>query len=160
MAEAARQAVATAESLTVSSRRFDDHAVPPEQVLVFPEGLVGFPGARRFALVEPQRPDSPFRHLVCLDLPDLGFVVCDPSTLSPGYVEHLPRPADPHGELLVLAIVTIPENPGEMTANLMAPLVIDQVARRGWQIVLDTGRYSTRHPILPAAAPDTECSKH
>jgi flagellar assembly factor FliW len=45
--------------------------------------------------------------------------------------------------------VTIPKNPLEMTANLMAPLVVDCRSRVGRQLVLDTGRFSTRHPLLP-----------
>jgi flagellar assembly factor FliW len=37
-----------------------------------------------------------------------------------------------------------------MTVDLLAPLVIDWATRTGRQIVLDSGRYSTRHPLLPS----------
>jgi flagellar assembly factor FliW len=125
--------------------------VPADRVLTFPDGLVGLPAARRFALLESGRAGSPFRCLVSLDVPELGFVVCEPTALWPGYGADLPVPpgASPE-DVAVLAIVTVPRNPGEMTANLMAPLVIDCRARTGCQLVLDTGRYSTRHALLGA----------
>jgi flagellar assembly factor FliW len=131
------------------SPRFGDYEVPMERVLWFPQGLIGFAEARRFALLDSHRPNSPFRCLVCLDDPDLGFVVCDPDMLRPGYASELPVPEHAQREdVAVLAIVTVPANALEMTVNLMAPLLVDCRTRTGRQLVIDTGRYSTRHPIL------------
>jgi flagellar assembly factor FliW len=126
-------------------------AIAEDRILVFPDGLVGFPDARRFALFEPSRPGSPFRHLVSIDRPELGFVVCAASEFWPAYAAEVLRATPLSGEVVVLAIVTVPANPYDMTANLMAPLVIDCASRRAWQIVLDTGRWSTRHPLMPSA---------
>ena len=149
MAEPARQAVGPPATLPLRSGRFGEYDVPVERVLSFPDGLVGFPTARRFALLDSNRPESPFRCLVCIDLPELGFLVCDPVRMFPGYQADLPpaetgRPEDQ----AVLAIVTVPQDPRTMTANLLAPLVVDCTTRTGRQIILDTGRYSTRHPLL------------
>jgi flagellar assembly factor FliW len=126
--------------------------VPVERVLNFPDGLVGFREAHRFALLESSRAGSPFSCLVSLDFPELGFVVCDPIQLWPGYGADLPPLAEGRVEdRAALAIVTVPGNAHEMTANLMAPLVVDCRSRTGRQVVLDTGRYSTRHTLLAAA---------
>jgi flagellar assembly factor FliW len=125
--------------------------VPAERVLAFPEGLIGFPAARRFALLDPPRAGSPFRQLLCLDDPELGFVVCDPEALWPGYGASLPPSSGAPEDQAVLALVTVPADAREMTANLMAPLVVDCRARVGRQVVLDVGRFSTRHPLLPPA---------
>lgn len=154
MAEPAREDLSPPATLTVRSRRFGSYEVPVERIVTFPDGLIGFPDARRFALLEPSRPQSPFRYLICVDLPELAFVVCNPQDFWPGYVAEVPPPLDAAGETAVLVIATIPADAREMTANLMAPLVIDCATRRGAQLVLDVGRYSTRHPLLPAPAPD------
>ena len=154
MAEAARQAVAPRPTVALRSQRFGAYDVPEDCLVTFPAGLVGLPEAHRFALLEPSRPGSPFRYLICVDLPELGFVVCDASALSACYASDLPRPPDTSRDLAVLAIVTVPPNAREMTANLMAPLLVDCASRQGWQVVLDTGRYSTRHPLLAPAEPD------
>jgi flagellar assembly factor FliW len=141
-------------TVPLRSRRFGDHDVPVDRVLSFPAGLVGFPAARRFALLEPARADSPFRCLVCLDEPELGFVVCDARALWPAYVAELALPAGTEaGDAVVLAIITVPEDPSAMTANLMAPIVVDGRTRTGCQLVLDTGRWTTRHPVLAGAPP-------
>jgi flagellar assembly factor FliW len=141
------------DTVPLRSRRFGDHEVPVDRVLTFPDGLVGFPAARRFALLEPARPGSPFRCLACLDLPDLGFVVCEPDVLWPGYRAVLPVPEGGAGEIVVLAIVTVPADPTAMTANLVAPLVVECATRTGRQLVLDTGQFTTRQPIFAREPP-------
>jgi flagellar assembly factor FliW len=152
VAEPARKALA-GETVSLRSQRFGDFEIPADRVLEFPDGLIGFPTARRFALLESTRPESPFRCLVSLDVPDLGFVVCEPASLWPGYGADLPTPAGWHAEdVAIMAIVTVPANPQEMTANLMAPIIVDCRSRTGCQLVLDTGRYSTRHTLIGAAA--------
>jgi flagellar assembly factor FliW len=145
VADPARQGVAAGDTIHLRSERFGDYEVPADRVIHFPDGLVGLPHARRFALVDSPRPDSPFRCLLCLDAPELGFVVCDPTLLWPDYAADLPAlgPAT-----AVLGLVTVPERAVEMTVNLMAPLVIDSESRTGRQLVLDTGRWTTRQPLL------------
>jgi flagellar assembly factor FliW len=160
MAEAARQeltpgAVAPA-AVTVRSQRFGTHAVPEDCILTFPEGLVGIPHAGRFWLAEPSGGPSPFRYLLSVDVPDLGFLVCDPCQVWPTYAADVPRPADVTGYVLVLAIVTVRGEPRTLTANLLAPLVVDCDTRQGRQVVLDGGRYSTRHPLTSPADPPSQ----
>jgi flagellar assembly factor FliW len=153
VAEPARKALTAGETVPLRSKRFGDFDIPADRVLEFPEGLIGFPEARRFALLESSKPGSPFRCLVSLDIPDLGFVVCEPAVLWPGYGDDLPKPsAWGATEVAVMAIVTVPKNAQEMTANLMAPILVDCRSRTGCQLVLDTGRYSTRHTLLGAVA--------
>ena len=126
-------------------------ALPADRILEFPDGLIGFPGAHRFALLESSRPGSPFRCLACVDQPEIRFVVCDPTMFGPGYLAAVPLPADvPREDAAMLVIVTVPADGRDMTANLMAPLVVDCRSRRGRQLVLEGGPYSTRHPLLPA----------
>jgi len=148
MAETARQILTAPVSAPPGEpRRLAD--VPEDRLIELPDGLVGMPHARRFALVEPTQPGSPFHYLVSVDVPGLGFLVCDPCRFWPGYVSEVSAPAGMEGEVAVLAIMTMGADGREMTANLMAPLVIDLRSRRGTQLVLDTGRFAPRHP-LPA----------
>jgi flagellar assembly factor FliW len=155
MAEAAREGVSRARTVTVRSQRFGTYDVPEDRILDFSDGLIGFPHCRRFALLEPQRDGSPFRYMLCVDWPELGFVVCDPEAFCPGYTGEVPQPAELGADVGVLAIVTVPAEPRAMTANLVAPLVVDCATRVGRQLVLDSARFSTRHRLLPAAADGT-----
>jgi flagellar assembly factor FliW len=55
-------------------------------------------------------------------------------------------------DILVYTLITIPGgNIKEMTTNLMAPVVINQTNMQAKQIILDGGRYHTRHRLFPAA---------
>jgi len=138
------------ETVPLHSRRYGDYDVPLERVLTFPDGLIGFADARRFVLLDSPRPDSPFRCLVCVDFPELGFVVCDPLGLWPAYAAELPPVDEGRAEdRAALVIVTVPHDPHAMTANLLAPLLFDCTTRTGRQVVLDAERYSIRHQLLP-----------
>ncbi len=52
------------------------------------------------------------------------------------------------GELLVLSIVTIPEDPSGMTANLQGPVIINTAKRIGRQAISLNDRHHVRHRIL------------
>jgi len=137
-------------TIRIVSPRLGTYDVPADRILELPDGLVGLPDARRFALLESNHPDTPFRYLLCVDLPELAFLVCDPEPFFPGYAAGLPASCGATAaEAAVLVIVTVPDDAGAMTANLMAPLVIDGANRRGRQVIVEGARFQTRHRLLP-----------
>jgi flagellar assembly factor FliW len=85
----------------------------------------------------------------------VAFVVTDPHKLvngfkvTPGNTGIMEwRQEDPK-DIKVLVILTIPPGrPRDLTANLMAPLVINLRTRLGHQVVVDKAGYSTKHPVL------------
>jgi flagellar assembly factor FliW len=134
-------------------------AVAPVDVpeLVFANGLPGFPGARRFALVRWGAFEGPYSLMVDLDDNDISFLVVPPHMFFPDYVVdlddsvaskvHLERADD----CLLLVIVTLGNRPEEATANLLGPIVINLQTREGTQAVLAESGYSTRTPLSNAA---------
>ncbi len=146
------------QSLTVSTTRFGEITVPSEQVIHLPQGMVGFPDLRRYALVRHQ-PQSAFYWLQSLDRPDLAFVLVNPVIFKPDYQitlagSHLKflEVTDPN-QIQVWVVVTIPRGrPQQMSANLKAPVVINLVNRRGAQIILDDPAYSLRFQLGQAPA--------
>lgn len=137
--------------------RFGTVGYIDEDVVLFSDGLVGFPEHRRFLLLC-HKPDSPFRWLQSLDEPQLAFLITDPAnwveTYAPtiaddeverlGLVQSAPR--------LVFVTVTIPPGqPNEMTLNLVGPIVIDLDRRIAIQLVLQDETYTTKHRVFPQA---------
>ena len=61
---------------------------------------------------------------------------------------------------LTRTIVTIPENYLEMTANLIAPLVINKEKGIAKLFVLTSMDYDTRHYLLPEEMRNTPASTH
>lgn len=140
--------------MIIKTSRFGSLEVEDEKVVTFPLGLFGFPNEKRYVLLDHDR-ETPFRWLQSADNPDLAFVVVDPLTFRPDYHVNLRRDEiaeiDPtkEGELVVLALVTIPKgNPSGMTANLQGPLVVNVDKMLGKQVIVLEGEYTTRHRII------------
>ncbi len=139
--------------MQIETARFGEIEIPEDRVLEFPEGLVGFPGLNRFLVIEDES-SAPFRWLQSLDEADLAYVVVEPKWVMPGYQIDLPPSvaaglgiAQPD-DMSVLVIVTIPEDPREMTANLRGPLVFNAASRKGSQLVLDDESLSSQFRII------------
>jgi len=136
--------------------RFGSLDVKESDILNFPVGLYGFEKERDFVRL-PFNPDieSPMEWLQSLQTPGLAFVITDPFLYVPGYSVKLTEDEkkqiqfEPGNTLLTRAIVTVPENYLEMTANLVAPLIINLDAGRARQFVLTSMEYDTRHHLLP-----------
>jgi flagellar assembly factor FliW len=142
-------------TLEVASRRFGTLSVGEDRIFTLDAGLVGFPEARRFVLLD-HRPGSPFKWLLCVDEPELGFAVVDPADFVPGHAPPLERAAELLGttpaDVAVLVLVNIPREPTEIFLNLLAPIVVDVRARRGRQLVLEDPALDPAHRI-PLVAP-------
>lgn len=125
--------------------------------LVFPTGLPGFPGERRFALVRWGAFEGPYSLMVDLDDPDVRFLVMPPYVFFPDYVVDLDDAIaakihlDKAENCLLLVIVTLGARPEDATANLLGPVVINLETREGVQAVLAESGYSTRVPLRSSA---------
>ena len=142
-------------STTIATKNFGNIEVREDQIITFSPGLLGFSEFHRYVLIEHGQ-DSPFFWLQSLEKPDLAFVVMDPTTVLPDYkigaLNGIQKELGVKSlkDLKVLVILTIPAgNPQEMTANLMGPLLINLVNRRGKQMVLEGSPYSHKHRVLP-----------
>ncbi len=121
----------------------------PDDQIMFREGIIGVPRARRFQLLE--RPDSVARVLKCLDIEGFALPVVDPLACDAEYEVRLGarlaevidlKPDDP---VLLLAVATL--EPGGPMANLRAPVVINTRNRCAMQVILEGRRYPLRAPL-------------
>lgn len=128
------------------------------KAIVFPDGLIGCPEWRRFVLL-PGPPGSPAMRLQCLSHPSVCFVVADPRRIQPDYQLTVSR-EEMHdlglddSETMILCTLTVRDDPPTVTANLLAPLVVNPRSGLGKQIVLADSGYSARHPLGVARGPD------
>ena len=121
----------------------------PAIELVHP--LPGFPGARRFALVQLDD-DGVLCQLRSLDDPALRFLVMPPVPFFPDYAPEVGDDVvadlqiSSADEVIVLLVLNAGESLSTTTANLMAPVVVNTATMRASQVILDD-------PTLPLAAP-------
>lgn len=147
--------------MLLETSRFGTLSIPEEEIVVFPDGLPGFRGQRKMALLGagqlPGAEDLVGAHtlfwLQDISDPDLAFLTIVPWSAYPDYDIEI-KPTDVDGadedDLCVLAIVTVRrENGGvQLTSNLLAPVVIDTAARTGRQLILEDRSWPVHAPLV------------
>jgi flagellar assembly factor FliW len=142
------------EPMTVESRAATQDDLAPTIEFVSP--MPGFPDHRRFLLVRIGEQDLLYA-LTSVDDPDLRFLVIPPGTFFPDYAPEVDDDTlDLLGthtaeDLLVLLVVTPGGSAREATANLLAPIILDQRQRRAAQAVLTGSGLPVRAPLMSAA---------
>jgi flagellar assembly factor FliW len=135
---------------TVNSTRFGELEVPSEAVVDFPEGMIGV-GGRRFALLEREESGA-FMWLQETAEAGLALPVTDPFTFFPDYEVVL---SDDEAERIgvtdpataqVLVVVRADEDPNQISANLLAPILI--AAGVGHQVMNEASWAPLREPLL------------
>jgi flagellar assembly factor FliW len=138
--------------MTVNTKPFGRIDVDDRQKVLFPYGVLGFELLKNWVLLDAAQP--PFYWLQSTENADVAFPLIDPRVFRPDYT--LEVAADELGEIGVVApsdaldfaIVTIPEDPSDMTANLQGPIIINRSTRLGRQCISLDSRWRVRHPII------------
>jgi len=137
----------------ITTSRFGQVELKEEDVLTFPEGLLGFADLRRFALLDDPN-DEIFAWLQSCENPHVAFPVLEPELFADAYKVNLTK-SDSEAlgvkeghKVRYFSIVTIPEDPTQMTANLKAPVAINVATRGARQCVLQDNNLAIREPIF------------
>jgi flagellar assembly factor FliW len=147
--------------MQLETTRFGTLDIDPSKTLTFSDGLPGFEDHHLFTLVPHHNADtgkgSPFVWLQSLEDSNLAFLLMEPHQIFPDYAPRIPR-ADLESLTLsdeavtprLYALLTIPNgDPCGITANLMAPVLINGRDRVAKQVVLNTDQYGLRHRLIP-----------
>lgn len=143
----------TEATVKFNTSRFGEIEIAETEVLSLPEGLLGFQMYHRYAILKDPE-EEPFLWLQSMDEANLAFVVVDPFLFFPGYEIQVKShelssiQLSDLSKATVLAIITVPENPMDLTANLRGPLVINTQTNQAKQLVLIDDRYHTKHYLL------------
>ncbi|MEK7710650.1 MAG: flagellar assembly protein FliW [Planctomycetota bacterium] len=137
--------------MVITTSRFGQLDVNAERLIVFHEGILGFPKQRDYALIQTGE-DSGFYWLQSVCTPELAFVVCDPRLFVADYqvpvkleeleCVELEDAKDAQVFIIVNKIGDL------LTGNLQGPLVVNVLNRKARQLVLSDKRFSTRHPLM------------
>ncbi len=141
--------------MLINTTRFGELQVEDSAFFTFPMGLLGFGRLKRFFVLD-HKEDSPFKWLQSAEDPDLAFIITDPLFFKRDYHISVRRQElaviDPGAEedLVVSVIMTVPQDPQQMSANLLAPLVFNMANRKGMQYVLTDSRFPVKFFVLQA----------
>ena len=132
----------------VQTEQFGELEYSEDAALLFTRGLPGFEAARRFVLLDDAEL-APLVHLQSLEIGGLCFLALPVRSIEPEYETALTgedREVLGRGPTLDLALLSA-DHEGSLSANLLAPVVIDLATRRAVQAVRADSRYSYRHSL-------------
>ena len=140
--------------MKINTRQFGEIDIDEQKIINMPLGIPGFRDRKRYVILQKEE-TAPFLLFQCMDDPNLSFVVLDPVMILPEYtieqkdLEKIVSWDFEKDEISCFVIVTIPKgNPEKMTANFMAPLVINNKLKEGLQFILPNSPYSHQHQLL------------
>jgi flagellar assembly factor FliW len=149
--------------LRIQSKALGSCEINDKQLIRFANGLFGFEKHTEFALLDATQ--HPFYWLQSLRDVGISFLLINPYLFRSDYVLEVPDSdieeigSPEPDDILVFAIVTVPEDVREMTANLQGPLIINRRDGLGKQSIHLNSTWKTRHRIIGEAdsARDDEC---
>ena len=137
--------------MKIKTKPYGEIEVNEKQKIHFPDGLFGFEEVKQYFLLDSK--EGPFYWLQSAEHPELAFVLIDPRvfknnyTLSVGDDDY--RAIDARkGEAIDFAIVTVPEDPEKISANLMGPIIINRKSRKARQAISENDEYTVKHYIM------------
>ena len=141
---------------TIHTVRFGDFEVEEKSIVHFAQGIPAFEDEYEFVII-PYDEESPYVFLQSLQTPDLAFLMTSPYLFFKDYEFEiddatekklgLEKPED----VAVYVLLTIPGGSiKDMTANLMAPVIINKNTMQAKQVVLEKSPYTTKHRLFPA----------
>ncbi len=137
--------------MVIQTTRFGAVQLQADDVIDFPEGILGFNDLRKFVLLDDPN-DEIFAWLQSCEVPQIAFPVLEPELFTSNYsivltkhdLESIGNPE----KTRAFSIITIPDDATQMTANLKAPVVINIAKRQARQIVLQDNNLAIREPIF------------
>lgn len=135
--------------MKVNTTRFGELQVNEQDILNFSEGLLGFDNLKKYFVVDPG--DSTLiLWLQSIEDASIAFPIIEPKIFKPDYIAKL-LPADMNSVELeslsdakIYSILTIPAEITQMSANLKAPIVINNKKKIAKQIVLQDSKLSVK----------------
>jgi flagellar assembly factor FliW len=141
-------------AVTIKTDIYGEIELDEKQIFSFTDGILGFDYIKKFAFFDSDDENSPFKWLQAVDESHLAFATIIPVDVFGSYdlvisdTELEAVGTEDPNDLIVIAIVTIPQNPKEMTANLQGPIILNPKTGMGRQVISLSDKYTVKHIIL------------
>ena len=142
----------------VNTSRFGELEVDDKKVVHFKDGIPAFEDEHEFIIL-PYEEESPYYFMQSLKTPELAFLLTIPFLFFKDYSFEIDD--DVFAELDIknqddvyyYSMITIPNGSIRyMTANLVAPIVLNGANMKAKQVVLERTNYTTKHRLFPDSA--------
>lgn len=139
--------------MTIITKLFGEVEVDENKIILFSQGIIGFPELKRFMLIHDSESNGNIRWLQSIEEPAFAMPVIDPLHIMPEYnpniEDELLKPLGTLDEnnMLVLVTITVPKDIEKMSVNLRAPIIICGDNYKACQVITDDEQYVVKYPI-------------
>ena len=144
--------------LKVYTSRFGEIEVDEAKIVHFKDGIPAFEDEHEFIIL-PYEEESPYYFMQSLRSPDLAFLLTIPFLFFNDYSFEIDDETikeldiKNQDDVFYYSMITIPNGSVRyMTANLLAPIVINGENMKAKQVVLEKSQYTTKHRLFPESA--------
>ena len=142
----------------IYTSRFGEIEVDETKIVHFKDGIPAFEDEHEFVIL-PYEEESPYYFMQSLKSPDLAFLLTIPFLFFKDYSFELDDATieelgiENQDDVFYYSMITIPNGSIRyMTANLVAPIVLNSENMRAKQVVLANSNYTTKHRLFPDSA--------
>lgn len=140
--------------MLLNTKHFGEININEEQIITFSDGIPGFESLTKYSIIQTQDPDSAFCWMQSTENAELAFALVNPFMIKADYEFELTQEKldmlniRAPEEVVVYAIVVIPEDVSKASMNLKAPIIINSTTKKGAQIIIDNSKYEIRNFIM------------
>lgn len=150
----------------INTRLFGEVDINEEKVIVFEDGIIGFPEMKKFMLIyDEENQKSKISWLQSLDEESFAMPVINPLLISEDYNplvedELLVKLGELDAQdMLVLVTITVPSDIEKMTVNLKAPIIINAGNHKAAQLIVEDEKYLVKYPVYDILKEKKECKE-
>ncbi|WP_394141217.1 flagellar assembly protein FliW [Cytobacillus oceanisediminis] len=138
--------------MNIQTKFHGEQEVNKEGIIQFVRGIPGFLEEKEFIVLPIEGTD--LFVLQSVKTADVAFIITDPFLIFPQYEFELPQEVlgkleiQSEKDVVTFTILTVREPFQETTANLQAPLILNQRKKLGKQVILNNPAYQTKHSIM------------
>lgn len=142
----------------IYTSRFGEIEVDENKIVHFKNGIPAFEDEHEFVIL-PYEDESPYYFMQSVKSPDLAFLLTIPFLFFNDYTFEIDESTEKEldiknqEDVFFYSMVTIPNGSIRyMTANLVAPIVLNAENMQAKQVVLEKSNYTTKHRLFPESA--------
>lgn len=139
--------------MILKTKNFGLIEVDDTKVITFPKGILGFPQAKHFVILD-KDDKSLLKWMQSTEVPNLAFVITNPLLFKADYVIDIYKKdlqeleASSLDDIAYFVIVTVPKDPEKITANLKGPIIVNMENYKAKQLILDNSDYDIKYKLL------------
>ena len=155
----------TGDTMKLLTKYFGEIDYDPADCINFENGIYAFEDELQFLLLPFADSEGAMLCLQSVQTPGLAFVLMDPFALLPDYTPVL-QPSElsvlgvaDSRELCYYVMCAVKKPVSDSTVNLKCPITINPDTLSACQVILDSDRYTMRHPLSEFARDKGGASK-